>query len=629
MPGIFGIIPKDKNNLEALRPQFERMARLLKHFDYYDIERYENDDFILGRIGIPYRNYHSIRIDNDSGNGVVFDGYIYGWHGPVRLDNPHLREPVSLIPLGNAGNLRDIPLSINGSFTMALFEKNSSTVYLATDKLGFRQLYYYEDDKVFAFAPEIKAFLGLDSFRPRIDNEAVSDFFNYCFIIGGRTLYGDVSHLYPATIIEINQGRAGFPFRYWNCSFSNELDGNPDTFMRQMLQTAHDTFERQMGQQDNFIMALSGGMDSRVVAYLASNTNRKYYYYSHGTPKSEDALIAGQVAETLRLGNCYAHKSGSPISYAKHGAWTTWLVDGMVSLSCSPLTGVLNSYNLDPLRFEFQNSIYTGAMNFAGAYGKESDIVPDLSQEQKINRIKQIWDSQYFDEQYYNYFKPEYRELFIKAYHPHIISEFQKYEKHAGYFVNELDAFHLETRILRLSNQYDLNRFFYHDHFSLIDDISFNLYLDMPMNFKVDRKLYKEMYCKLLPDMAKIVYQKTGVDLYGEPSERSMQMRARKDLMRYYLGRLSYGNINLYNYHNYTQPDQWYRKYPANKKFFENILLDPRTLNRGYFNGEAVNTLLKKQAHGSNSFSVISSLATFELFNRYFIDRDDPPKYER
>ena len=62
-------------------------------------------------------------------------------------------------------------------------------------------------------------------------------------------------------------------------------------------------------------------------------------------------------------------------------------------------------------------------------------------------------------------------------------------------------------------------------------------------------------------------------------------------------------------------------------RFFEDILLDNRTLARGFFNKQSISHLLKKQAVGSNNFGTIATLATFELFNRYFIDGEEPPQF--
>ena len=102
-------------------------------------------------------------------------------------------------------------------------------------------------------------------------------------------------------------------------------------------------------------------------------------------------------------------------------------------------------------------------------------------------------------------------------------------------------------------------------------------------------------------------------------------MAPRYSRFRYLLGRLTFGKIMLNNPYSFMQRDKWITQNRENINFYRDILLDKRTGERGYFNLPAIDTLLKKQAHGSWNYMTLSTLATFELFNRYFIDGDDPP----
>ncbi len=629
MPGIFGIIARKKEAAGNLQVQFERMASLLKHFDYYEVERQAGDGFIFGRVGIPFRGYKFSRFDETSGKGIVFDGYMYGWRGESLGADPARTEPVSILPIGENSSVKldIIPSLINGSFVISLYDKRNDNFYLANDRLGFRALYYYQDDNVIAFSPEIKAFKALDSFKPELDYDAVSDFFNYSFLIGGRTLYKNVTHLYPASIIKIKNRTLAEPELYWKYRFVEEIDGDADKLIREMYDLSEDVLQRQIAGQKKFLMSLSGGMDSRIVAWQVSKYDLNVKYYTHGQAKSDDAVIAAELAEKLGVSGNFKRFGTNPECYWQLGDWSTWIVEGMADMSCGSLADTISRFPENPLEYDFLNSLYTGAMNFAVAYGRESDIRTDFTSEQKMARIKHVLGATYYDDAYYNLFTPDYRRMFCKVYDRHIVDEFEKLSDVGDYFINQMDTFFLQTRILRYSNQYDLNRFFYHDHFAQIDDEAFEFYIKMPMRHKAVRNLYLKMYQDLIPEMAKIQYQKTGVDLFNKPSASSLKWKTRKAKMRYLIGRLSMGKINLYDYNNYVQLNQWYRQYPKNRHFYEGILLDRRTLDRGYYNEAAIRILLKKQARGSSNFFVISNLATFELFNRYFIDGDSPPSF--
>jgi hypothetical protein len=109
-------------------------------------------------------------------------------------------------------------------------------------------------------------------------------------------------------------------------------------------------------------------------------------------------------------------------------------------------------------------------------------------------------------------------------------------------------------------------------------------------------------------------------------------MIARKNRIRrlkYLAGRVSFGLLRLNDYSTYVYPDNWYRGHRENRRFFESILLNPRTAERGYYDMTAVREALRKERRGSPNFGTIASLTTFELFNRYYIDGDPPPTGSR
>ena len=97
-----------------------------------------------------------------------------------------------------------------------------------------------------------------------------------------------------------------------------------------------------------------------------------------------------------------------------------------------------------------------------------------------------------------------------------------------------------------------------------------------------------------------------------------MHKRKRKAL--YFAERLTGGLLNLPDYSTYVHYDQWYRTHGKMREYFESLLLDSRTLQRGYFEPKAIQSLLAYQRRGGNAFGVLSHLVSFELFNRLYCD---------
>jgi len=506
MPGVVGIIARRKQSLEELRWQYDRMLGFLKHFPFYESETVEGEGFLIGRVGLPHRGYRHTKQDKTSGNAVVFDGYLYGRRGQATNPPPHLTEPVSLIPLERGTRLQDVPDTLNGQFTVTLYDKSADAFYLATDRQGYHRLYYYQDEKVIAFAPEIRAFMALDSFKREIDPEAVTDFFNYSFVMGERTLYRNVALMHRASMITITERRLNPPQRYWQMHIEEVPDTDPALFIRPLYDAALDALKRQMGDHRNFFIALSGGMDSRFMGHLAEQTGVPVRYYSHGDPRSDDVRIARLVARALGAEDRYEHIDVDPECYVKYGAWTVWLTEGMTSMAPAALASVLPKYHREGPDSEFLNSLLVGPANFTLCFGQVRDNRSDLELTDKVDRVLQIMGVHYLSDDFYRVFHPDLRAPCRKMARARLEAEMERVRGTGPTYVYEKDCFTMETRVHRLSLQYDLYRYYYHDHHGLIDDLAMDQRILTPPEWLSERRIYLKIFQELLPELSRIEY---------------------------------------------------------------------------------------------------------------------------
>lgn len=625
MPGIVGLIARNKTAPRKIRSQFERMMKLLHHFDSYEQHGIIEDDFAIGQIGIPHRGYRTVRKGETNGNIIVFDGFVYGWRGKSPAPEPHLAEPVSMFDLNRPETFEESFEEINGNCNYCLYDRAKDIFYIGNDRLGYRRLYYYQNDEVIAFAPEIKAFMGIDSFPREIDHDALIDMINYAFVSNKRSLFKDVTMLYPAEILTVKNRNLHGPRIYWEYNFNIPETYDIDKIARDFYDLGEDLLRRQMGDHDKFVVALSGGMDSRFLAQYAAKTDSDIHYYTHGLRRSDDARIARQVADTYGFAGKFHYAEIDPEYYALYGPMHTWLTDGMIGLYTASLISSLKRYRESPLEFEFLNSLASGNINFASAYGKKRDIMTDMSWPDKKAILESILGKDTRDQAYYDLFDPELSKRAVANWDRHIEEEFVPLEKKYDYFLQQKDVFFIYGRGMRLSNQYDLNRYFMTNHLALVDHAIVDFYNDLPMEWQIERRLYKKLFTDFAPKAARIPYQKTGVPIGAPGLSPKMKFKHRIQKLIYLSGRLSFGQVNLHDPFNFMQRDMWIRCYPANMKFFKHILLDERTKARGFFNTPAIASLIRKQARGSSNYMVLSNLATYELFFRFFIDGDEPP----
>ena len=85
--------------------------------------------------------------------------------------------------------------------------------------------------------------------------------------------------------------------------------------------------------------------------------------------------------------------------------------------------------------------------------------------------------------------------------------------------------------------------------------------------------------------------------------------------------KLSLGIISRQRKRSYYAYDTWIRENEKVKEFFIKILLDKKTLLRGYFSPEGIKKLVDLHMSGKKNYATeLGLLVTFELWHREFID---------
>jgi hypothetical protein len=81
------------------------------------------------------------------------------------------------------------------------------------------------------------------------------------------------------------------------------------------------------------------------------------------------------------------------------------------------------------------------------------------------------------------------------------------------------------------------------------------------------------------------------------------------------------GRISIPDKIGYPDYDEWIRKDARLRTSFEDILLDERTLSRGYFNEDYVRKIVRNHMSGKKDYGQeLCALLTFELWHRLFFD---------
>jgi len=618
VPGILGVILKKNKNRQANENLIRAMLQKLSHNDNYVSQSYAGEWFAIGNIGLPVEGEDRFTIQEKSGYAAAFSGYIYGWKNlDANLSRDTANKASRLIEIYQR-HKDNLPTKIDGSFNIAVVDIKGREFLICNDRFGHRQLYYYEDDDLFLFSTEIKAFLAYDKFIKGIDLKGVSDYFNYGYLLGNKTFFKDVKILRGGHNIIYKNARITFQ-KYWDYKFGEESKQTVGELIEEADTIYIDIIRKLKSYGENTIVPLSGGLDSRFIIGHTVRAGLQPYTFTHGKKNCLDHKIAHRVAQELELKN-YRFVEVNPDWFIDYIEEFVFLTEGMIDSSPAILLGINRQYNLNPKSSVFLNGIFGGPTNFGSVFFTPEDLIDGLTYEKKLERIKGSLGG-FLGGLKDGLFDQNLKAAVSENYMSSIDEEFRNCLEVSDKFYQQRDVFFLKNNLGRYMNQVDCSRFIWHDHFALANDRLVDFYMRLPARLHFSRRFMAEYFKVKFPTLAAIPYQATGVDLYSKPSKYRIKVQEYIRKSKYYAERISKGKLRFYDMRAYIHPEQLFRSHNKMAAYFQEILLDDRTASRGYYNMKRLETLFKWQKEGGYGFYPLSSLLAFEVFNRLYMDR--------
>ncbi|MFM9984027.1 MAG: asparagine synthase (glutamine-hydrolyzing) [Flavobacteriales bacterium] len=190
---------------------------------------------------------------------------------------------------------------LEGFFSFAFFDVEKGNWLFARDRFGEKPFYYSTDSGSFRFASELRSLirLGIDK---AIDTCSLSMLLQFSYIPAPSTIFRGVFKLEPGHCIEIEKSAKTILLTRWYKPETKVWrDPESEVIPRfRILLTA--AVERRLESDVPLGCFLSGGMDSSVIALLASRANSKLKTYSIGFPDRsfmDETKYAKEVAAHL------------------------------------------------------------------------------------------------------------------------------------------------------------------------------------------------------------------------------------------------------------------------------------------------------------------------------------------
>ena len=309
MCGIAGVIAARGTGVE--RELIEKMTRAMSHRGP-DGEGY----FVREHVALGHRRLSIIDIgggdqpiyNEDNSVVVVYNGEIFNFK-EVRTDletkghvfRTHSDTEVIVHAYEEYGE--QCPNHFRGMFAFAIYDIPRDRLLLGRDRLGIKPLYYHLDGSSLLFASEIKPILHALGGKPGVDTGMIDFYMSLGYVPGERTLFLGINRLMPGHTLSFARDTHSFR-RYWDIATLPMLDMSFNEAQEQLEHLLLESVRLRLMSEVPLGAFLSGGLDSSaIVACMSTMINEPVKTFSVGysdDPASSELEYARIIAKAFK-----------------------------------------------------------------------------------------------------------------------------------------------------------------------------------------------------------------------------------------------------------------------------------------------------------------------------------------
>lgn len=491
------------------------------------------------------------------------------------------------------------PANLNGRFHGLLVDRTRRTAMLFNDRYGMHRLYHYSTKDAFYFAAEVKAILEVLPSLRRLEPRALGEFIVCGCVLEDRTLFEGV-HLVPSAskwMIRngaVERGAAYFHPKEWEQQETLE----PETYYQNVREVFSRNLPRYFASQERIGLSLTGGLDTRMILAWHKPLPRSLPCYTFGGEFRDcrDVTVARQVADACKQDHEILPVGENFLSRFSHYAErTVYVTDG-----CADVRRSSDLYLNECAR-------KIAPIRMTGNYG--SEVLRGVRAFKPSDQTLGVFNDvmlPYFDQAKATYDS-------ILGGDPISFAVFKQAPWH-HYGLLALEQTQVSLRSPYLDNE--LVRTVFQAPQSTLGSPDLCLRLVADGSSALRR----------IPTDNGV----GGIGWAGAGSQRLLEFLKKAEYaydygMPQWLAqvdhRLSWAHLErvFLGRHKFNHYRVWYRGALAD--YVRQMLLDPRTLSRPYFERKMVETIVRGHLRGDRNYTTeIHNVLSLELLHRLFID---------
>jgi asparagine synthase (glutamine-hydrolysing) len=282
MCGITGIV-NFQGNRRAEAEDVHRMCQAIVHRGPDDEGIYVRDCAGLGmrRLSIIDLSTGHQPIHNEDGTAwLVFNGEIYNFlelrrrlqaRGHRFYTNTDSEVIIHLYEDHGAECVRQL----RGMFAFAIWDERKQSLLLARDRFGKKPLHYAVDGGRLLFASEIKSILGVAPELAQVDPHGVLNFFYFGYIPDPLTAFTRIRKLPPGHVLELKGDRTRVR-QYWDLpAYGGYEPESEEACLEELENLVSEAVKLRLVGDVPLGALLSGGVDSSIVVALMARASTK------------------------------------------------------------------------------------------------------------------------------------------------------------------------------------------------------------------------------------------------------------------------------------------------------------------------------------------------------------------
>jgi len=198
--------------------------------------------------------------------------------------------------------------TIDGVFSLTIYDKKSEKFYITRDHFGLTQAYYYQHADVALFSNTLKIYKNCSLFKKEIDFSTLGQYLQHGYIVEPYTIFLNCKKVRSAHFIEFDiKNRKSYENKYWDIvDFYNlpRVKLSEEEIIQKSEELLKSAIESKVNGSTRVGAFLSGGYDSSmIVSLLSQNRDIKLHTYTVGFSDDEvnEAPYAKKIADYFKI----------------------------------------------------------------------------------------------------------------------------------------------------------------------------------------------------------------------------------------------------------------------------------------------------------------------------------------